>query len=459
MAEPISFPDEPLSNRARARIAEIEARGQRTYTPTQAVLARSEGIYHYTPEGRRLADFTSGVLVANLGHHPPGWWERVLRYLALCPGASGAINASAAPPLTAYNAITPVEVQASERLLASLRRTAFGGRLEKLLWAASGSEGIQKAIWAALAFQPGKDIILATRHGFHGKKGLAEAVTGDENAPRRDPCVRFLRFPREECRDLNSSAPFDASVYRAELDSLAREFRGRINCLVTEPYLGGGGSYHPPPEYLRLLVDFCRANGVIFILDEVQSNFGRTGSMYAFESHGIEPDIVVLGKGLGNGVPVNVVAGRGAVLESLDFGGASDTWSGHPLGCAAVLATLDHFESTDVLKNARATSQRIRAGLIRLRELPVFAAVRGEGMVWGIECASHAGHSSQVIAQGCVRAAYLGDADGNGVHLLGPLAGNVLRIAPPLTMTQAEADHWMEILYTIWDRYGRRLGD
>ena len=145
------------------------------------------------------------------------------------------------------------------------------------MWAASGSEAIQKALWASLAVDPARDMILATRYGFHGKKGLAEAVTGSERDQNRDPRVRFISFPMDECRDLSlRDAPFDPAPYRAELDAIAAEHRG-IACLITEPYLGGGGSYHPPAAYLQLLQDFCREHDIVFILDEVQANFGRTG--------------------------------------------------------------------------------------------------------------------------------------------------------------------------------------
>ena len=102
--------------------------------------------------------------------------------------------------------------------------------------------------------------------------------------------------------------PFDPAPYRRELDALHQQFGRRLSVLITEPYLGGGGSYHPPAAYLQILQAFCRENDLIFILDEVQSNFGRTGDLFAFETYGLEPDVVVLGKGLGNGVPVAAAA-------------------------------------------------------------------------------------------------------------------------------------------------------
>src|SRR5690606_17368750 len=117
-------------------------------------------------------------------------------------------------------------------------------------------------------------------------------------------------------------------------------------------------------EYLQLLESFCRQHEIVFILDEVQANFGRTGSMYAFTEYGVEPDIVVLGKGMANGVPVDAAVGRADLFAKLGYGEASDTWSGHPLGCAAVLATLDEFEQTDVLGHAAMLSQVLEKGLL-----------------------------------------------------------------------------------------------
>jgi 4-aminobutyrate aminotransferase-like enzyme len=450
----IHFSSEPASNEHRDLIARFEPHALRTYTPSQAVLARSAGIYHWTPEGRRLYDFTSGVLVANLGHNPSSWMSRFGRYMGWSdsPWTSKTAFFSALP-MTAYNAATPVETEASRRLAALLQERPGGSRLEQVFWAASGSEAIQKALWAALARDSSRDIILASRHGFHGKKGLAGAVTGCETDHDRDPRVRFISFPMAECADVSMRGrSFDASRYQGELDALLREFGSRLGVLITEPYLGGGGSYHPPKEYLQLLQEFCRKHDLVFILDEVQSNFGRTGAMFAYETYGLEPDIVVLGKGLGNGVPVAAAAGRSDLFACLDYGEGSDTWSANPLCCAAVLATLDEFDrkDLDVLKRRRQASVVLEAGLVSLKKFPFIANVRGEegGMVWGIETRDHAGRNADAWANAIVSACYQG-AGGEGIHILGPLAKKVLRIAPPLVITSDEAKQSIELMRRI----------
>jgi 4-aminobutyrate aminotransferase-like enzyme len=368
--------------------------------------------------------------------------------------STGRLTASSffpALPMTAYNAITSVEVDASRRLIELLQDRPGGRRLEQVFWAASGSEAIQKALWAALARDRAREMIIATRHGFHGKKGLAGAVTGCETDHDRDPRVRFISFPMEECADVSMrDRPFDPTPYRGELEALLHQFGRRLGVLITEPYLGGGGSFHPPKAYLQLLERFCRDQDIVFILDEVQANFGRTGNLFAYETYGLEPDIVVLGKGLGNGVPVAAAVGRTDLFASLDYGEGSDTWSANPLCCAAVLATLDEFAARDVLGPSRRASAVVEEGLIRLKELPFVAHIRGErgGMVWGVEMEDYAGHSAAEWANAAVLACYRGDG-GDGIHLLGPLARKVLRIAPPLIVSEPEAKVALELMYRL----------
>jgi len=466
MSSPICFPGEDQSNAVRRTIAQQEPQALRTFTPSQLVLARSAGVFHWTPEGRRLYDYSSGVLVANLGHNPLRWMKRLTAYMnwgpeVIATGATESVPADqffSGVALTAYNAITPIEARAVERLVKNVQSWPGGSRLSSVMWAASGSEAIQKALWACLHRDPKRDLIIATRYGFHGKKGLAGAVTGCETDHDRDPRVKFISFPRQEVDDVSKyGRPCDLSSYAAELEQLHKEFGRRLNCLITEPYLGGGGSYHPPAAYLQLLQKFCHEHDILLILDEVQANFGRTGCMFAFEKYGLEPDFIVLGKGLGNGVPVSAVVGRGDVMASLKFGEASDTWSANPLGCAAVLATLDEFESTDILEHTRRLTPIFVEGLCQLKETGLVTKVRGEGLVFGIECADSGGLKSPDVAIEIVKAAYLGSAGGDGIHLLGPLAGNVIRISPPHVITIDQARQSLDLLLAIVGQVAKRL--
>lgn len=446
---------EGRSNTVRDHLAVLEPIAQRTFTPTQAVLVRAAGVYCWTPEDRRLYDFTSGVLVSNLGHNPRRWTQRFLGYLGWSTPSNGQAGTSGyfeAVPMTAYNAVTEVEIEASRRLLGLVQSRPGGERLEQVLWAASGSEAIQKALWAALARDKTRTMIVATRYGFHGKKGLAGAVTGCESDHDRDPRVRFISFPMTECADISMrDRPFDPLPYRKELDALWQQFGRQLTCLITEPYLGGGGSYHPPRAYLQMLQAFCREKDLVFILDEVQANFGRTGDLFAYETYGLEPDVVVLGKGLANGVPGAAVVGRANLFGALAYGEASDTWSANPLCCAGVLATLDEFAEDGLLARSRRSSAVIEEGLVKLKELPFAANIRGEkgGMVWGVEMRDHAGQSAAEWANAVVLACYRGRDDSDGIHLLGPLAKKVIRIAPPLVITEQEAGDALRLMHRL----------
>lgn len=460
MTEPIQFPHEDQSNAVRKVITEQEPVALRTFTPSQAVLAKSAGVFHWTAEGRRLYDYSSGVLVANLGHNPKRWMKRFAEALGWKPEhlTDDGEGYFEAVTLTAYNAITPVEAEAVDRLIKSVQSSPKGNRLDTVMWAASGSEAVQKALWACLHRDESRDMIVATRYGFHGKKGLAGAVTGSETDHDRDPRVKFISFPMEEVDDMSKyGQEIDLSKYEAELKALWEECGNKINCLITEPYLGGGGSYHPPVAYMKLLENFCREHDILLIFDEVQANFGRTGCMYAFEKYEVEPDFVCLGKGLGNGVPVSGVVGRGDIMASLKFGEASDTWSANPLASAAVIATLDEFESTDVMENTQKLSKIFFDGLAKLKETGVICKVRGEGMVFGIECADVGDMPAEDVANAIVEACYLGKEGGDGIHLLGPLAGTVVRVSPPMTMTEEEARISLDLLYAIINELATRL--
>jgi 4-aminobutyrate aminotransferase-like enzyme len=435
---------EPITLAVRQLTNTWEPVAQRTYTSSQSINSTADGIYFWTPEGRRLFDFTSGVLVANLGHNPPAWTAALHRYMGWTAGQP-------AIPINAYNAITCLEATATAELQHFISAQPGGESLQQVLWAASGSEAVQKALWVALAQNPQRNLILATRYGFHGKKGLSGAVSGCETDKERDPRVRFIPFPMAESKDISQrDQPIDLTRYQTELEDLISQEHNRFCVLITEPYLGGGGSYHPPAAYLQMLQTVCRKHNILFVLDEVQANFGRTRELFAFSTYGLAPDLVVLGKGLGNGVPVAAVVGRREVMNALVYGDASDTWSANPLSCAAVLATLEQYADPNLRRQRHQVSRIIEAQLLKLKQLPFIAAVRGEaeGMVWGIECGPYRERTAAEWANDIVLACYRGKNQ-QGIHLLGPLAKSVLRVSPPLTMTPLEAYISMQLLQDI----------
>jgi 4-aminobutyrate aminotransferase-like enzyme len=429
---PIQLEEEFRSDDHRRLAARLIAKGHKTYTPTQLVIRWAQGVYLWNSEDGRFIDFTSGVLVANLGHNHPYFEDQYRHHIEDLPR-------------TAYNALTELEVRAAQRLIANLGIE----KMQRVLWADSGAASVIKAMWAAQRYQPDKHIILATRPGFHGQEGLAGDVTDEKSA---NPNVRWLSFPMVMDKRHTSNPAWSPEVLMpkvaAELDALKREYPNQICMLITEPYLGAKGSFHPPESYLRQLNDWCNQNGVTFILDEVQSCNGRTGNMYAFQTYELHPDLVVLGKGLGNGEPVTAVVGRAEILDSLDCGEAHDSYSGAPRACAAILAALDTFEKFPIIENCRQVSKVIEEGLYRLTDDFEFATyVRGEGLVWGLEVDSYAGKSANKIANECVFQCYR-----QGLHLMGYLAGNVLRISPPLVIAESEAKAGLQLMRQAFEQ-------
>lgn len=414
----IKHKGETKGNKLRHRMTKAVGCGLQTYTPSQMAVAKARGCYLWTVDGKKLSDWTSGVLVANLGYAHR-------RFETLCRKYGKDM------PHNAYNMVAEVQVRASERLIKSMKTP----KMEQVLWAASGSEGIQKAMWAAMHRYPERPILAATRAGFHGKKGLADDVTGESST---NPNVRFISFPMDDDLPL--------AHYEAELDALWEKHADEIALLITEPYLGAAGSFHPPLWYHQMLESWCNAHDIPLIFDEVQACFGRTGNMYAFESYKIEPDLVVLGKGMANGIPASAVVGRADLISALAYGAASDTFSGNPDACAATCATLDVFREEKVVKHCRKMAKKMRRILDALAdEFAFIKAIRGEGLVYGIEMADGD------TANRCVLEAYHGTGK-KGVHFLGPLAGKVLRVSPPLVVTAKELHEAHTILRRAWAR-------
>jgi len=198
--------------------------------------------------------------------------------------------------------------------------------------------------------------------------------------------------------------------------------------------------------YHQILQRWCNDHDIPFIFDEVQSCFGRTGNMYAYESYQVKPDLVVLGKGLANGEPAAAVVGRADLIDSLEYGEASDTYSASIPACAAVCAALDVFKEEGIVKIARKNAAKLSKRLTALaEEFSFIRDVRGEGMVYGVEI------EDAITANRCVLEAYRATAK-KGVHFLGPLAEKVLRVSPPLVITEEELEEGFSLLHKAWRR-------
>ena len=195
-----------------------------------------------------------------------------------------------------------------------------------------------------------------------------------------------------------------------------------------------------------MLQAWCEKHDIVLIFDEVQACHGRTGNMYAYESYEVQPDLVVLCKGIANGEPAAAVVGRADLIDAMAYGEASDTFSGNPRACAAICAVLDVFEEDGIMDKARAAAKIVGERLCALPDkFPFVKAVRGEGLVYGIEI------ENAELANRCVLEAYYGIGD-IGVHFLGPLAGKVLRVSPPLVISESEIDEAFAIIEEAWTR-------
>ena len=230
--------------------------------------------------------------------------------------------------------------------------------------------------------------------------------------PRARPARPLHRFPMEECIDVSlRDQPFDPAPYRQELDALWQQFGQRIGVLITEPYLGGGGSYHPPKAYLQMLQSFCREHDIVFILDEVQANFGRTGDcclrdLRARAGHR------GAGQGPGQRRPRRGRRRAGPICSPHSTTAKAPT-PGAPIRSAAppCWPRSTSSRAATCWRTPRESSAIIEAGLVRLKKLPFVAHVRGEkgGMVWGVEMRDHAGHSAADWANAVVLACYRGE--------------------------------------------------
>ena len=467
MTAPLHHPHETSSNAIRDQLPQFEPRALRTYTPTQAVLARSAGVFHWTPEGRQLYDFTSGVLVANLGHNPesldaatsPTHGLASRRFRLRQTGRWTGSEYFAALPMTAYNAVTPRRDRG--HAAAWSRRCKAGpaaSGCEQVLWAASGSEAIQKALWAALARDRTRDMILATRYGFHGKKGLAGAVTGCETDHDRDPRVRFISFPMTECARRQPCATSRSTRRPIARNSTpcVHQFGRRLSVLITEPYLGGGGSYHPPTAYLQMLQAFCRENDIVFILDEVQANFGRTGDLFALRDLRPGAGHRRAGQGAGQRRAGGRGGGPGGPVRAASTTAKAPT-PGAPTRCAAPPCWPRSTSSPPATCSARS-----RRSLGHHRGGPGAAegaAVRRprprrKGR-HGLGRRDARPRRHDLPPTGPTPSCWPATAartDGDGIHLLGPLAKKVVRIAPPLVISETQAHEVMDLMTRLLSR-------
>ena len=392
--------------------------------------AEARGANVRDPDGNVFLDLTSAFGVASAGHAHPRIVEAIRNQAGKLVHGMGDVH----PPV--------LKVELLERLGALL---PWKGGTRGVL-ASSGSEAVEIALKTA-QLATGRRAVAAFRGGYHGLTLGSLSVTEREDfrgpfRGRLPEGVYFISFP-DPLRDGEEAGPLALAALK-EAFATAAQGGDPIGALIVEPVQGRGGVRIPPPGFLAAAARIARAHGALFILDEVFTGFGRLGTLFGFESEGVVPDLICVGKALGGGLPISACLGPEEVMEAwpLSKGEAihTSTFLGHPLACASALAFLDLLEEEDLVTRSREEGLRLldsvsealagRAGILE---------VRGRGMFVGIEFAERGG--GERVAMRALQ---------EGVILL-PSAefGEVVEIAPPFVTTPEQLDRAVEILRKI----------
>jgi acetylornithine aminotransferase len=375
-----------------------------TYARQPVTFERGEGAWLWDTEGRRYLDAISGVAVCGLGHAHPAVRE------AICAQAGVLLHTSN---------IYRIELQ--ERLAGELTRLSG---MDNVFFANSGAEANEAAIKIARrhGHECGSDApeIVVMEGSFHGRTLATLSATGNPKIQQGfEPLVGgFVRVPYDD------------------LAAVEVQSSPNIAAVLVEPVQGEGGVRVPSPTYLPGLRKLCDARGWLLMLDEVQTGIGRTGKMFAFQHHGILPDVMTLAKALGNGVPIGACLARGAAAGLLKAGQHASTFGGNPLACAAALAVLRVVEQEHLVERAAVLGQRLLSACkFRLGGNPGVLAIRGQGLMLGIE-----------LDRPC--AELVGKALEQGL-LINVTAERVVRLLPPLILSDVDAERLVASVSTL----------
>jgi 4-aminobutyrate aminotransferase len=385
-------------------------------------LVRGEMQYLWDSEGKRYLDFYAGVSVMACGHSNPRILEATIRQLRELQHTS-----------TIY--LTQPIVDLAERLAGLLP-----GDIRRSFFCNSGSEANEGAFLLA-RLHTGRRRVVSLERGLHGRTYLGMSATGLSmwrTDSRLDPT--FAVVP----------GPFDAALRRTSAEAATRSLAAiereldedDVAALILEPIQGNGGIVVLPDDYLRALRALTAERGVLLIADEVQTGFGRTGSCFAVEHASVVPDIITMAKALGNGIPIAAYSAPDRIAASFTKPSAS-TLGGNPVSCATALAVLDYIETEDLIHRAAHLGERLEAGLrdIAARR-PHIAAVRGRGLMFGVELVDADGSSDPRSADIVLERAK--DA-GLFIGKNGP-DRNVLAFQPPIVITETDVDQCLSIL-------------
>jgi len=399
------------------------------YGPSE--MERGEGVHLFDLDGKRYIDFSAGIAVAGTGHCHP----KIVKAAQL--QTAKLIHACA------HVSWYPGYIELAEKLakiVPSLGMAYFGN---------SGTEAVEAAIKMA-RFVTGRPAIVAFQGSFHGRTLGAASLTGKSSLRRKYepllPAVYHAPYPtcfhcpsnqkRETCHlecFKNFETLFKTVVHPQDTAAV-----------FIEPILGEGGYYPAPDEFLLKLQSFCNKNGILIIVDEVQSGMGRTGKMFAWQHiDGFQPDAMTLAKALGSGFPISALLGKPELMTKWEKGAHGSTFGGNPVACASALATLDVIDEEGLIQNAVRIGEHIHNKLLSLQAEGLgIGDVRGKGMMLAIELAQPDGSPDTDRAKNLIKSAL----DAGLVLIGGGLYYNVIRIVPPLVMTIEQADEGLDIL-------------
>ncbi len=396
-------------------------------------LDRGRGMYVTDVGGARYLDFFGGILTVSVGHCD----ERV----------NAAIHAQV-DRLGHVSSLYPVApvVELAERLA---RITP--GRLQKSIFTSSGTDADDTAFVLAQVYTGAMEII-ALRHGYSGRSVLAQALTGHapwRAVPAQVAAVKHAVSPYCYRCPLGLKYPSCEVKCARDIDELIQTTTtGKIAGFIAEPIQGVGGFITPPKEYFQIAVEIVRKAGGVFICDEVQTGFGRTGGkMFGIEHWGVEPEIMTMAKGIANGMPLAVTIATPEIADAFQKLTIS-TFGGNPISCAAANATLEVIESDRHAVNAETMGRRLQDGLEELqrRHPKTIGDVRGKGLMLALELVADEAGGDRTPNPGAVARLFEETKKRRLLIGKGGLKGNCLRISPPLTAGASEIDEALRIL-------------
>jgi 4-aminobutyrate aminotransferase len=397
---------------------------------TPLVVSHAKGAYLWDADGNRYLDFFGGIVVISVGHCNDEVNEKIKRQIDTLQHCSTLLaSAPAAGLARKIAALTP------------------GGELTKSFFTNSGTEANEMAVLAARC-ATGSAEVVALRHSYHGRSALALAMTGQSAWRIGPPLSAGFTFAHNAyCYRCPHGLQYPSCDVRCALDveeTIRTTTSGRIAAFIAEPIQGVGGFITPPKEYFPRVAEIVRRHGGLFISDEVQTGWGRTGTWFGIEQWGVTPDIITGAKGMGNGTPIGVTIARSAIADALPVMNLS-TFGGNPVAATAAKAVIDFIEENHLLANAEQAGARLRSGLERLKEKHLLIGdVRGMGLMQALELVRDratrepAPLESKRLMEAARQAGIL--VGRGGLH------GNVIRITPPLNIGFGEIDEFLDRL-------------